>query len=399
MGKEGSLIQRRGSTLIKYYLSRPANYLNALRKANDQSWRRDRWSYLRNLSGLFAKNRVWGMGFMNALALSTDSDSGVYREAFSAWRNIITKTGDWEWFLDEIERLPQNYAICAGVAHQISNGIWAQEPKMPHTLVMRAAVLMYKAWDVCSKAAETPDDNYRRWLDAAINHEGGWIGEFWIHYCSYLRRRSGKKWKGIPASLKVRMREALSGVSRVKVYARIAMTPWMDYIFVWDRRFAEENFLPLLDWQRDPIVAQQTWSVLLNYRRAKSVEMESRLLPYYRQVAERIKEMLTGDAEKAEQFDENALRSLGHYLASLAMHVIPNPVNSGFFHEFLPLLPENVRTSLARGIGDVLKVTPAEKMKSIWNTWLKDYLDLRLVGVPWLSRPKKQGLWLIGAFT
>lgn len=61
------------------------------------------------------------------------------------------------------------------------------------------------------------------------------------------------------------MKEAVQGTSRVQVYARIAMTPWVGYIFAWDKQFAIEHFLPLLDWRKDAVVAQQTWSVLLNY--------------------------------------------------------------------------------------------------------------------------------------
>ena len=240
---------------------------------------------------------------------------------------------------------------------------------------------MDRAWALCSKVEETPDDSYREWLTSAINHEGGWIGEFWVHYCSHLRQRAGKQWAGIPEDLKSKMKEALLGTSRVKVYARIAMTPLMGYIFVWDKKFATEHFLPLLDWQRDPVVGQQTWSVLLNYRQATFIEMEEQLLPYYRQVADRVTAMLKSTPEKTDQFDEHTLQNLGHYLAGLAMRVIKNPVESGFFRDFLPRLPEKVRGSLAQGMGDFLEAAP-DRASEVWNLWLREYLDSRLIGVP-----------------
>ena len=251
-------------------------------------------------------------------------------------------------------------------------------------MIARAAALMDRAWNICSRTEEAPDDSFHEWLTSAINHEGGWIGEFWVHYCSHLRERTGDKWNGIPVAIKSKMQEALKGISRVKVYARIAMTPWMGYIFAWDKRFAVDNFLPLLDWKRDAVVAQQTWSVLLNYRRGTSVEMEQQLLPYYRQVADRMTVMLKDATEKADQFelDDHATQNLGHYLAGLAMKVIPNPVESGFFREFLPRLPEKVRGSVAKGIGDFLEATPPEKASEIWDKWLKEYLDSRFIGVP-----------------
>ncbi len=64
------------------------------------------------------------------------------------------------------------------------------------------------------------------------------------------------------------------------------------------------------------------------------------------------------------------------------MRVIKNPVESGFFRDFLPRLPEKVRGSLAQGMGEFLEAMPPEKMGEVWNLWLKEYIDLRLVGVP-----------------
>ena len=264
----------------------------------------------------------------------------------------------------------------------ISHGIFKTGSQSTDTLIAKAAIIMDKAWEICKKAEDTPDDSFHDWLTSAINNEGGSIGEFWIHYCSHLRQRAGNEWKGIPPALKANMQEALKGATRVKVYARIAMTPWMDFIFFCDKLFFEEQFLPLLDWQRDAIVAQQTWSVLLNYRQRPSIEMEKQLLPYYRQCAERITAMVKSTAEKAEQFSEQTLYNLGHYLAGLSLWVIPNPVQTDFFRDFLPLLPEKVRGSLAQGMGNILASMPAEKVAQIWGTWLKEYLDLRLVGVP-----------------
>ena len=224
--------------------------------------------------------------------------------------------------------------------------------------------------------------NYGDWLTTAINHVGGWIGEFWVHYCSHLRQRAGDNWQGIPPSLQSMMVEALCGTNRVKIHARIALTQWIGYLFAWDRDFAVEHLVPLLDWRRDPVVAQQSWSVLLNYKQGTSKELETQLLPFYRQCAEQIAPMLKDATEKSEQFDEDSLRHLGDQLAMLATQVIPNPVESGFFRDFLPLLSDEVRGSLAFGIGNQLEQFEEADCQKLWNTWLKRYLDLRLVGVP-----------------
>jgi hypothetical protein len=360
----------------------PSQFVDSLLLATESSFRRDCWDHLSLLQTLFGKNRAWGKEFTEELSKRDGATKEIWNGVFSAWKQVAKAKEDWVWILGVVDGLPELPEIFAGLANLISD-IWRAEAeiKSDDAIVGRAAVLMGRAWEICSKVDEPPDDSYREWLTSAINHEGGWIGEFWVHYCSHLRQRAGKEWKGIPLDLKFRMKEAIHGASRIKVYARIAITPWMSYIFVWDKKFATEHFLPLLDWQRNSVVAQQTWSVLLNYRRAAFLEMEAQLLPYYRQVCDRVAAMLKQTPEKADQFDEHTLQNLGHYLAGLAMRVIKNPLESGFFRDFLPRLPEKVCGSLAQGMGDFLKAAP-DKVGGVWNDWLEEYLDSRLIGVP-----------------
>ena len=381
-GKAGFIDPKEGFDFDRILSEPPVQYLNSLRKVGDHSVRHDRWDYFSNLATLFARNKDWGQGFVETLASEPDADAQIWSAVFSAWRETIKTDEGWNWIFPIIEKLPHVSAIYGGVANLIAHGIWNKEANLSDATIDHAALLMERAWILCSVEDEMPDDSYRDWLTSAINHVGGWIGEFWIHYCSYLRHRPGVKWEGIPASLGAKLQEALGGTNRVRVYARIALTPWMGYIFAWDREFAVSHFLPLLDWERDPVVAQQTWSVLLNYKRTTSLELETQLMPYYRQFADRVMTMLKGATEKSDQFDAHALQNLGHSLAGLAMQVIPDPVESGFFRDFLPLLPDEVRGALAQGMGNRLEGLDDAARQKLWDTWLRRYLDLRLVGVP-----------------
>jgi len=383
MGKGGFIDPKEGFNFDQILAEPPGSYLAELQKAAENSMHRDKWSYQENLKTLFSRNKEWGKGFMAALAKAEGVTVDIWNGVFWAWRDAIKIEEDWEWILGVLETAPENQAVFAGIAGLISNGIFKQGLKFSDAIIARAVGLMDKAWDICSRSDVAPDDSFHEWLTSAINHEGGWIGEFWVHYCNHLRERAGDKWVGIPDTLKSKMQEALKGTSRVKVYARIAMTPWMGYIFVWDKQFAVQNFLPLLDWKRSAVVAQQTWSVLLNYRQGgTSVEMEKQLIPYYEQFADRMTGMLKDATEQSEQFGHHALQNLGFYLAGLAMWVLPKPVESGFFRDFLPRLPEKVRGSLAQGMGNCLEAMSPEKVSEIWSTWLREYLDSRLIGVP-----------------
>jgi SIR2-like domain/Domain of unknown function (DUF4020) len=377
-GGGGFVDPRQGFDFEKILSEPPSFYLDALQKSSANSLSRDRWSFLENLKLLFSQKRDWGYGFMEALIKTGNLDAEIWSNVFRVWRELIVSNDDWKLILNAIDSVPEDRSVFAGVSNLVSNGVFNAGLKLEEEIITKAVCVMDKAWNICSKVEEMPDDSYHDWLTSAINHEGGSFGQFWILYCSHLRQMAGTEWKGIPSSLKSKIQEALKGKSRIKVYARIVMSQWMSNVFVWDKDFSLEYFLPLLDWKKDAIVAQQTWSVLLNYRQGTSVEMEQHMLPYYRQSVE----MLKGTAEKTEQFDEHTLNNLGQYLAGLAMSVIPNPVKAGFFRDFLPLLPEIVRGSLNRGIGRFLESFTPRKAEEIWNVWLKEYLDLRLIGVP-----------------
>jgi len=381
-GKGGFVDPKEGFNFDNILSEPPENYLNALRKVGDHSMPRGRWDYFSNLSTLFGRGKKWGQRFVEVLAHDAEADAQIWSAVFSAWRETIKTEEDWNWIFTIIEKLPGESAIYSGIANLIAHGIWNKEANLSDPTIDRAATLMERAWAVCSTDKDLPDDSYRKWLDSAINHVGGWIAEFWVHYCSRLRHRLGKKWDGIPAPLKDKIVEALGGTTRVKVYARIALTPWIGYLFEWDREFAIGHLLPLLDWQRDPIVAQQTWSVLLNFNQGTSPELETQLMPYYRQVADRVTTMLKGATEKSEQFDAHALQNLGYSLAGLAMRIIPDPLESAFFRDFLPLLPVEVRGALAQGMDHHLEQLDDAGREKLWERWLKRYLDLRLVGVP-----------------
>lgn len=371
-----------GVDIDKVISEPPEHFLNHIIANVSGDARRDLWSIAQNLPAFFKRDKSWGKGFVEALSRQTSLGDELWQPVFHAWREAIKTEEEWDWILTEIEKLPRSYAIYCGVAYLIANGLWAKDTVLSNSIIDRAALHMDLAWEICSCRSEPLDDNYRDWLTAAINHVGGWIGEFWRHYCGHLRNRSGEKWQGIPFALRVKIEEAISGTNGVAIYARIALTPWLGYFYTWDRDFSVKHLMPLLDWQRDSIVAQQTWSVLLDYNRGTSFELEELLIPYYQQFAERVLTMLKDATEKSDQFSSHALQNLGYSLSGLATHVIPNPVESGFFRDFLPLLPDNVRSALAIGIMQQLQRFDDVRRKQIWDTWLRRYVDLRRIGVP-----------------
>ncbi|MDB5342861.1 MAG: hypothetical protein JWP89_1238 [Schlesneria sp.] len=382
VGKAGFVDPTEGFDFASILTASPGIFAEDLIQARDGALHRGLRGHVQCLPKLFKQDKEWAKRFVEALLQKSGVDQEIWNGVLWGWRDVIETSDDWRWILSTVEKLPHEPAIYAGIANLISHEFRKDHSSWDENISERAASLMDDSWEHCKSEKESADESYGDWLTTAINHVGGWIGEFWVHYCSHLRQLAGDNWQGIPASLKTKVKEALNGSNRTKVCARIALTPWIGFLFAWDREFAVEYMLPLLDWKRDPIVAQQSWSVLLNYKAGTSKELELQLIPFYRQCVEQVTEMLKDASEKSGQFDQTSLQHLGYQLAALAVHVIADPVDSGFFHDFLPLLPNEVRGAMANGIGEQLEELDDAERWRLWDTWLRRYLDQRLIGIP-----------------
>lgn|GEM_PF-4925091 len=169
------------------------------------------------------------------------------------------------------------------------------------------------------------------------------------------------------------------GKGKTAIYARIAIMPWAPYLFAWDVQFAKTHLLPLFDWDIDRSIAKQTWSVYIRYRRWARVDIEKLLIPYYQQLVTQL-----NANKKWEEIllKSNSLHNLGFHLAGLVMRVISNPLQSGFISGVIPLLSEDLRGSLAHGMGIFLKELKPEEQKEKWILWIKEYIENRLNGIP-----------------
>ncbi len=360
----------------------PEEFARELVHTDEQSFYPDRHDYMSCLTQLIQQDREWGRHLVVILSVESPTDTHLWNSVAFGWRESIKTESDWAWMLDLIEQLPHKRAIYEGIANLISHGFPTWKDDWEESLDERAAALMDRAWELCKGDPSPLDETYGNWLTTAINQVGGWIGEFWVHSCDRLRKRAGKLWVGLPESVQAKLKEALRGTNRPRVHARIALTPWIGFFFAWDRQFTLEHFLPLLDWDRDSIVAQQSWSVLLSYDRLKYKELEEQFLPFLKQTVKHVLPLLQQSTKNAEQFNRDTVHRLGVRLGCIAIDVLADPLETGFFRDFLPLLTEESRGSMAVGIEMALNRLNDEERQQLWDRWLRRYLEQRLVGIP-----------------
>ena len=379
IGEGGFVDPKEGFDFAKILAEEPSNYVDSILSASENSIFRDKWHHLTNLKELFETDRTWAEQFIRNIVSRRIWDRDIWRGVFFALREIIKCREDWNWILGLIETLPENREIFASASELISSGFWRRESDVNDDIIERGYAIISKSWRLCTDDDSEFDDSPGDLLTSAINHEGGWIGDFWIHYTSHLRQKAKDDWQGIPKQLKEQIIQAVQGTGRTAVYSRIAMIPWTTYLFAWDEPFAKTHLLPLFDWDIDQSIAEQTWSVYIAYRRWARVDMEELLIPHYKQLA---KQLNSNRRLKETLSKSNSLHHLGFKLAGLVMRVISNPLQSGFIREVIPILSEDVRGSLAHGMGDFLKELKPEEQKAKWVLWIKEYLENRLNGIP-----------------
>ena len=381
IGSGGFVDPSDGFDFDKILSNSPNEFIESLKSSREDSFKRDRWSHLSVLKPLFDKNQDWGCEFIRLLSKEEGISIDTWNSVLIAFREVPKNPDDWKWLLELLEELPLESEIYSGIAYLISHSIWNKESKPSSEDLYRAALLMKKAWKLSSQNAETIKSVNRDWLTTAINHVGGWIGEFWVHYCSHLYNHDRKNWKGIPKEIKCILIEAVDGYTSTQVNARIALTPWIGYWYTWDSDFSRDVFLPMLDWSRDPVTAQQTWSVLLNYNRGTSPDLEQTLIPYYREFADKVSDLLRETVDNTEKFDNQALRHFGFKIAAITTIEGTNPIRSDFINKFFSAMPEASRVGFAIWIERFLKGSRVDKVR-LWDLWLREYVELRLMGMP-----------------
>lgn len=370
---------KEGFDFDKILAEEPSNYVDSILSTSETSIFKDKWHHLTNLKVLFERDRTWSEQFIGNLVQRKIWDRDIWRGVFFALTEIIKSQEDWNWILGLIETLPENREIYASASELISTGFWRRESDVNDSIIERGYSIISKAWVLCKEDDSEFDDSSGDLLTSAINHEGGWIGEFWIHYTSHLRQKAKNNWQGIPEKLKEIIIQTVQGSGKTAVYSRIAMIPWVPYFFAWDEPFTKTYLLPLFNWDIDRSKAEQTWSVYIGYRRWTHVYMEELLIPYYIQLVNQ----LNLDSKLEETISRSSsLHHLGFKLAGLVMRVISNPLKSGFINDVIPKLSEDMRGSLVHGMGDFLKEMKPEEQKGKWDLWIKEYLENRLNGIP-----------------
>ena len=205
---------------------------------------------------------------------------------------------------------------------------------------------------------------------AAINHPAGDLAQFWTKAIALDWSTDRENWVGIPAPLRQHLHTMLAAEGRNGVFARTILGGQLHFYFSAEPTWAEQNLLPLFDWETRPDDATAVWQGFLAWGRPDQGLLDAGLVGYYLQTCTRTDQLGR----------ERATEQLAAHLASIATSSTTDPAT--WLPRFIKEAPEKLRVAWARRVGQFLRRMTPEQSEAQWDRWIRSYWTGRASSVP-----------------
>jgi hypothetical protein len=317
------------------------------------------------------QNFLWGQALLKELADKTLWDSDLWAGVIMGWGDATLDTDQWKQALGF---LISNQDALRGSRRDLAvlllGGSRAPSQPLAEAARDEAIQISKLLWSICAVEDKAPDRNTNDdWLFTAINQPAGMLAQFWLTTLSNQRKEAGDGWNGIPADTKVFFEGVISHQSFAGDLARIVFASQLTFLSSIDREWSEEKILPLLDWDNHGKRALQALQGFLGWGR-QTERLIQKLLPLYRKIFPHTAEL----GKSRRRFSE--------YLAGAACFSSINPLIDGWLDQFISNTEEQDRVSWAISMRQMLKATNEDSRARIWDSWIGEYWQRRLEGVP-----------------
>jgi len=336
-----------------------------------ESFDKPRERYCNAISKAVAKRPSWGIEMVEALSSRKLVDADLWSSICHGWRNANLALEDWQSVLDLANVVEAPPAFFEAFTEVLEHGAGREQHAIPAHLMPLSQQVAERIWKLALiKLPREVTSPYGDWLATAINRPGGELARFWLHRVSVARRQAGDSWKVIPQDMSDSLKDMIRGSSGASVHARVVLASQLHYFFSLDSGFAESELLHLFDWQADSERATQCWHGFLIWGRWSS-RFTEKLLPHFNETVKHV-----------EQFPERIREALVNHIAGLVLFGIENPLAKGWMTRIVQKLQDSDLEQLAHTIDRSLDRTDSEIAERVWERWLKEYWNLRLLGTP-----------------
>ncbi len=360
--------QRGGFDIDKIVATAPGDFLEELLTFHPAVQR----EYCNAASNATERKPEWGVEWIEQLKSRKYDQPHLWNCISYGWKASGMSRQQWHTVLAlvaHIESPPSEFLVA--LIELLVEGSKSQSSNIPDSEMELAQEVAIRIWN--EALADTPVDENRssdNWVTVAINHPGGRLGQFWLQRTSAARQLSGDSWTGIPPDIVVPLRMMTSGKSGSSAHVRIILASQVHYFFSIDSVFTSEALLPLFDWEKDALTAQQSWHGFLVWGRLQPGLLEL-LLPHFTHALRHI-----------SSFPKEMRSKLAENAAIVAMYGFENPLDTEFLITAFQHFEESDLLQFAWGIGNLLERAEVTVIDRVWNTWLKEYWRRRSLGLP-----------------
>lgn len=313
----------------------------------------------------------WGLALAKQLKRRKRYSSDLWPRIFWGFSDATLSDTHWRILLSLIEKTPKLFKHDGEIARVLQMSLRKDQVSLPYVLLPQAEIIASRLFTILDRRPLKSKEDSKDWLQAAINHTGGHLAEFFLEALSIHRKNNPNKWKGIPfpAIRKVLQRMTI-GRSHAAEMGRIFLASQLHFLFYIDAKWTTKNILPLFSWTKNIRAAKQAWHGYLVWGKWTDDNL-STLLSLYAQCFDRLKSELKDFRERFAEHVADICILSGRAIAY-----------GRWLNQFLRKVETVDRKHLASAIGRTLSNSDQASNKRVWQAWLDIYWSNRLLGKP-----------------
>jgi hypothetical protein len=317
-----------------------------------------------------AQDFDWGLRLAEYLATEQRWDHRAWHYLLRCWAGAALEAAQWTQVLAFLGRNQEIWQHPAGVADVLYRRLERRDLISTAAMVAEGFRLAEALWATLGRGTDEEVGAAASWMQLSLNRAGGKLGLYSSAALWRLYEIEGHDWRGIPSAYRHFLARMAEAPARSSTLGRFVLCNRLPLFFHIDREWARATLLPLFDWERDRLAAQQAWHGFLTQGRLPR-ELVAELMPFVVQTFTHLADL--GPART----------SFSQYIAAIAYGSEPDPLAGGWLEDFVRCAEPADRREWTQAVRARLGDLEQEEKRQLWDAWLRRYLELRLEwGVP-----------------
>ena len=332
----------------------------------------DRHGLLVQVRELAGKEIGWAAEVMLALTDQALWTKDLWESLLEGVASAAPTREQWEDLIRLLERSPEVVDRSGRAVLSLLEKLADEEQQnAEEPLILRGLGLARQVVGQTEHAGGLVISGRKEWLTQAINHVGGRAALATIKGLSKLRKISGEQWSGIPDEIRGWLETICRDPRADGVHARTVLASQLHFFFSLDQEWTVAFLVPLFDWTRDPVTAEQAWHGFLGWG-----HWNDAILQALRPSLEASFSRITSNLNELRDDFANRLAGIALYAAADPWH------DDGWLVRFVRDTDEESLRSWAWAMDHALRELKPEAVRIAWDRWIRDFLADRSTGVP-----------------